>query len=241
MTVGLLDGAQVVDDFSCLDFRAGGEQAARRLDQVARPDEVVAAQVFVAFGEPPWYRQTRDVAACKGACLVCAQHRCAHAIGVGALGRYVGVEGHQRILPRAPPRDVFGERVVDALAQARAHAKRCFGRGAPETQREDETAAARLQVHFPGERDVTVARDVVTPTQLEMPGQILPAVRKSHVTDAAREERRRAADCERRAAAFGEQHRRALVLVDPGRIASSAVDEVWGKQCIQMVLAQGSA
>src|SRR5581483_9958782 len=103
-----------------------------------------------------------------------------------------------------------------------------FGGIASESERHDEAPAAGPQVDLAGQGDVAVARLAIAPAQLEMSRKILPAIRDADEAGRAREERRRAAERERGAAAFGEQHRRALVIVDPGAVAGAAVHEVRG-------------
>ena len=60
VAVGLLDGAQIGEDRQRVVGGAGGEEAARGLDQVARPDQMVAAEVVVALAEAPGDRQAGD-------------------------------------------------------------------------------------------------------------------------------------------------------------------------------------
>jgi hypothetical protein len=53
--------------------------------------------------------------------------------------------------------------------------ERGFCRRPAEPQSEDEAATSLCQVHFPGERDITVARDMVAPAQLVVEPTSSPA------------------------------------------------------------------
>ena len=63
MAVRLLGRLQVMNDTARLLLGADGQSAAGDLDEVARPDEVIAAEILVALGEAPRNRQAGDVAA----------------------------------------------------------------------------------------------------------------------------------------------------------------------------------
>jgi hypothetical protein len=104
------------------------------------------------------------------------QHRCADPVRVVTVGTRFGIERQKRGLPSLPACNVFGERLVDALAKAGADKQRGFLGAPPESQRQDETAVAGQQVDLSGQRDIAVARVVVVPAQFEVPDEILPAV-----------------------------------------------------------------
>src|ERR1043166_8671810 len=148
---------------------------------------MVAAEILVAFREAPGNRQAGDVAAGVGALLVRTQHRRADAVSVRPAGRSLRIEGKKHCLPGAPRRGVSGHRLIDAVVETGANVKRRFRGAAPESQREDEAAGAGVQVDLAGQGDIAVGRVVIAPAQLEMPGEILPAVGNADKAGRSRE------------------------------------------------------
>ncbi len=71
---GFLRGFEVAQHADRIGHRSGGQQSAGGFDQVARPDQVVAAEIFVALVESPRNREAGDDAAEKIFRLVGAQH-----------------------------------------------------------------------------------------------------------------------------------------------------------------------
>src|SRR5438105_4040791 len=133
---GFLDRPQIVKDLARFALRSGGNHAARGLDEVARPDEMVAAQVLVAFGEAPGDRQAGDVAAGERPRLVRAQHRGADTVGIRPAAARSSIQRKKRALPGTPAGDVSGKGGFDSVVEARAHAKRGFRGAAPESERQ---------------------------------------------------------------------------------------------------------
>ena len=80
--VVLLHRTQVAHHAQHLVVCAAGEEGARGLRQVARPDQMVAAQVVVALAAAPGDRQAGDQAARERRAFVAAQHRGADAVDV---------------------------------------------------------------------------------------------------------------------------------------------------------------
>ena len=165
------------------------------------------------------------------------QHRRADAVRVVIVGSRLGIERQQRILPCTPTGNIFGDRRIDALAQAGAHAQGGFLGMSSKAQGHDETAAAGTHIDLTGQRDIAVVRVVVAPAELVMTGEVLPAVRDTDEAGGASQEGSRAADGEGAAAALREEHRHALVVGDPGCIAGAAIDEVGCEQRIEAIVA----
>ena len=72
---GFLCGFEVAQHADRVGDGAGGQQCSGGFHQIARPDQMVAAQIFVAFVESPGNREAGDDAAEKILRLVRAQHR----------------------------------------------------------------------------------------------------------------------------------------------------------------------
>ena len=133
----LLDRAQVAHHAQHLVVRAAGEEGAGGLRQVARPHQVVAAQVIVALAAAPGDRQAGDQAAGEGRAFMAAQHRGADAIDVVPV--HLAVERAKLRLPGAPAGGVFLRLALERRLQAGAHAERGLGRAAAEPQRRGGT------------------------------------------------------------------------------------------------------
>ena len=65
VAIGFLRGLEVVEDAEGIVVRAGSEQSTGVFDQIARPDEMVAAEIFIAFVESPGHGEAGDDAAEK--------------------------------------------------------------------------------------------------------------------------------------------------------------------------------
>ncbi len=99
---GFLRGLQVAQDADRIGDRSGGQQRASGFDQVARPDQMVAAEIFIAFVESPGNREAGDDAAQKIFGLVRPQHRSGCAVQIVLAQRLIEFE--QRGLPISPLR-----------------------------------------------------------------------------------------------------------------------------------------
>ena len=240
MTVGLLRRLEPAQHPPGVGKRAAGRQAAGGLDEIARPDEVIAAEILVALVEPPGDRQAGDHAAGKRARLMAAQHRGADAIGVVGVAGIGGVEAQQPVLPGAPPRDILRHRRGKAVIEAAPGAMRRLARAPAESQRQQELAAAGGEINLGGERDIAVARLVVAPGHGEMARQILPAIGDADKSHRARAIGRRAGERQRVAAAPGKQHWEALEVVEPGGVAGAAIDEMRRQQGVKPVITEAA-
>ncbi len=83
--VGFLRDREVAKHPLDVVARTGGEQAARALDEITRPHEVIAAEVAVALGEAPRDREAGDDAAGESLRLVRTQDGGGHAVQVAHL------------------------------------------------------------------------------------------------------------------------------------------------------------
>ena len=74
MSVGFLRSFEIMQHAKRIVVRSGGQQSASVLDQVAGPDQVVAAQVLVTLVEAPWDGKTGNDSAEKILGLMGAQN-----------------------------------------------------------------------------------------------------------------------------------------------------------------------
>ena len=168
MSVGLLRRLEPAQDAARIVERAGRHQRARGLDQIARPDEVIAAEILVAARETPRDRQAGDDAARERLRLVGAQHRRADAIGARPAIVARRIERHQPRLPVMPRLGEIGERGIEAVGKAGDDAiGGLFGLPA-EAQGDVERAIAGRKIDLGGQRDIAAARRIVVPGQREM-------------------------------------------------------------------------
>ncbi len=98
---GLLQLAQIIEDRQRRFRVARGQKAAGRLDQVARPHEMVAAKIVIAFRIAPGDRQAGNRGAGPVRGPVGRKHRRRDAIGVDPVFR-LAIERDQTVLPLPP-------------------------------------------------------------------------------------------------------------------------------------------
>ena len=94
------------------------------------------------------------------------------------------------------------------------------------------------EIDFAGHRHVAVLGARVGLAQAFVRLQLLPAIREADESDRSGEPRRRRGERERVVLALGEQHRRALVVADPRRVAAAAVGQVRRQQHVQAEIRQ---
>jgi len=103
VAVGLLDRPAVAQDRLGLGHRPGGEEAARGLDQVARPDQVVAAEILVALVEAQGIDRLAITAPGNSNRLVAGQDGGAGAVGAGRGSRRCRSSGSSPACQRRQP------------------------------------------------------------------------------------------------------------------------------------------
>src|SRR5262245_30532091 len=173
MAVRLLGSFEPKQHAPCILEVARRDERTRRLDKVARPDEVVATEILVAFVEAPRNRETCDDSARERTRLMRANDGGADAIGIGIAAR--STERQEAVLPRAPARREIGQRRVHAIIQAGYNTMCRLLRPAAETERQDEFPAARGKIDLARERDIAVFGEVVGPCEHIMPRKVLPS------------------------------------------------------------------
>ena len=89
MSVRLLGDFQIAQDAQGVGFGAGSQQAKRRFNQIARPDQMVSAQVFIAFVETPGNGKAGDYASEEILRLVRSHHGHAGAVEIDLAARFV--------------------------------------------------------------------------------------------------------------------------------------------------------
>src|SRR5438876_433821 len=214
---------------------AGSQQGARGLDQIAGPDEVIAADVVVALGKTPGDGEARDDATPKPLGLVGAQGRRADPVEVARTLRPC-VEREQRLLPAPPAVEVLVTGRLKVAAQTCQRLVAGFERGCAEPEGQQKRAAGDLEVHLGGKGSVAVLSPRVLPGHPPVRGEVLPAVGDADEPGRALRPRHRACESECTRAAFGEEHRDALIGSDPGGVAVTAVAEVRGQEHVHVVL-----
>ena len=89
MAVRLLRGFEPMQHAPCTLEVARCDECTRRLDKVARPDEVVATEILVAFVEAPRNRETRDDSTRERTRLMRPNDGGTDAIGIGIADRSI--------------------------------------------------------------------------------------------------------------------------------------------------------
>src|SRR5580693_5053061 len=124
--------------------RASSQQSASGLYQVARPDQVITAQILVAFVESPGDGEAGDDAAEKILGLMRAQNGSRGAIEIVLAFWVVKIE--QSVLPVLPMDHVMLAQVVILLEQAGTRLLPGLAPNATEAEGQDEFSAARREV-----------------------------------------------------------------------------------------------
>ena len=204
-------------------IRAAGEERSARLAEVARPDEMVAAEVVVTLAESPGDRQARDDAAGKGRSLVAAQNGGADPIEVMTVR--APLERSQPGLPGAPAGGVVVEdRFERRLKRAQGMVARL---GLRQAESEGENRGSVRTLRQLGRHcDVAVGGGVVLLGQPAIFRQLLPAVRDADEADRTRSERLIGGHRQKSSAAGGEQHAATLVVATPAIVVGAGVDEM---------------
>ena len=227
--IGFLGGHEIDQCLARAFGFAGGEQSASAFDEVAWPDQVIAAQVVVAFIESPRNRETRDHRSVEALGLVRLQHG-----GRDPVEIEPGVVDFAEV--QAPPLKVFPlPHVVGHMRGERLQQRgACVVTGlrvvAAEAQREHQAVVAASEVKLGGECDVAVGCLGEAPSKLPVRGQILPAVAGPDIAAAHGAKGHRAGERQRRAVTLREKHRHALPLADPGAVAVAEVVDVRRQQ-----------
>ncbi len=143
MAIRLLRGAQVIQHAHRFVERAGSEQAAGGFHEVARPYQVVAAEVVVPLAGAPRDGQAGDEAAGEAWGFVGAQHGGADAVAVMvAAGMF---HGAQTGLPLTPGGRIHGGKAAELVLQAGAGAEGRLGGTAAKAQRQIERTGGRYR------------------------------------------------------------------------------------------------
>ena len=105
MSIGFLRGFEVMQHAQSIVVRACGQQSAGILDQIARPDQVVATEILVALVEAPGNGEAGDDSTEKVLGFVRAKN--GHADPVQVFFARLLVELLQCLLPVLPMGDVI--------------------------------------------------------------------------------------------------------------------------------------
>src|SRR5581483_7669952 len=229
--IGML-GAGEIDERAQRCLRAAaGEQRARGLNHVARPDQVIAAEVVVGLGGPPWDGGGGDEGA--GVDLVLMREddvmRDAHqaaAIGGGG-GEALRAGGAMPLLDEAPAIGVVGrgERLGHGCERGVVVVAERDGDG---------------EVAHAGDVDLAHDGDVAVQSLTEVPGhllvlrEVLIAVTRSDIAATAAREAAAAAERKRDAVLPGEDRAPACDIDRAGGVAGAAAIQMRGEQSVAL-------
>ena len=237
VAIRLLYGAEIAEHGLGLVIGARRQQAAGILDEIARPDEVIAAEILIALVEAPGNGEAGDDRARHRIGLVGGEHDSAGAVGIDVGAPLRMVERHERALPVAPALHIGAAQFLEAFLQAAHGTEAGFLRPSAEAQRHQHLAIAGGKVDLGAERDIAGLGAAVALFQLAVAAELLPAIGGADIADRTRLPRHRAGERQRLAApAGGEQHRRALVLTDPAGVVRPGIDEMRRQQGKQAIL-----
>ena len=141
VSVGFLRGFEVMQHAQSVVVRARGQQSASTFDQIARPDKVIAAKVFIALVEAPGDGEAGDNSAEEVFGFVRAKNR--HAGPVQVFFPWLLVELLQGPLPFLPVRDVVVARCFIGGEQGRDDLLTGLSPNTAKAEGEDELAVAR--------------------------------------------------------------------------------------------------
>ena len=238
MAIRFLCGFEVAEHAERIVLGSGGQETAGDLYQIARPHQVIAAEIFVSLIKSPGDGEAGDDASDKFLGLVGPQHAGADAVEI-VLSRGL-IQFQQTVLPVLPMPHVMLAEFIVGLTQAGPHLLAGFRPDAPETQRQHEFSRARLQINLAGKSDVAIHGAGVVPGQAEIAGKILPAIGIAGKAHRRLLPGSGAAKCQSRVVAVGEKHRHAFVVAEPSGVARPVVRKVRGEQRIEPIVGEGS-
>ena len=224
--VGVLSDPQILQHAQGVRASAGRKESARCFDQVARPDQMVAAEIGVAFIGTPGNRQTGDDRARQPLLLVTTENRGTGPCPVARVATFWR-QNRDAALPRSPFVDVRITRSREAVEQRRSSSMASLHDRATECKSHHESAATACEIDLADQRDVSVLGAVVLPGEPAIPGQVLPAIGKPHETRRAPQPTWRTRHSERRAVALRKEHRDAFVVADERGVSGAVVPKVW--------------
>src|SRR5437588_57242 len=120
----------------CIGGGARSQQRPSRFHQIARPYQVISAQIFIALAESPRNRQAGNNAAQEILGLMCAQHSSRRSVEIVRTLRLIQFD--QRVLPVSPVEYVMLAKFVVILEQAGANLLPRFTPHPAEAERQNE-------------------------------------------------------------------------------------------------------
>src|SRR5438477_10325927 len=177
MSIRFLRGFQVAKHTQGIRFSSSSEKSQSRLYQIARPNQVIATEIFVTFIESPGYRQARDYSAEEIFGFVRPHHRNTGTIEIALPRRLIQLL--QWLLPFLPMPHVVIAHVLIGFQQAGTRLLACYCPHSAEAKRKNEFAARCSEINFSRKRDIAVFCARVLPGHLIMLREILPAIRSA--------------------------------------------------------------
>ena len=234
VSVGLLGGDEIGESTAGRAMRPEGNESARRFDEVARPDEVVPAEVVA--GIAPRDRQAGDGGARRSPILMRPQDgRRSQVQVLQVLGDVVG-RPRARVREPLPVGDVGVPCDIEMSGHGGRRLERCLLRPAPEANGDLDRVIAGQKLDHPG--DVAPSGRFVGPGHRAVRGEVLPAIRRTDVADTLSGRPGIGDEREGGLAVAGEEDRSALVRPGPGPVVETAEAKVW---CQQRIETQGMA
>ena len=175
VAVGLLGDLQIVAAPRRASARApAASSAARRFDQVARPHQVVAAQVVVALGEPPRDGEAGHIAPANTLaswpCItLCCPKR-------SRLARARVPSGAGAACQHSHPATILPAAALKAVEQARR--ARCPAATAGVAHRQHRTRRRRQAGRFPPPAQRCRSRREIVSSEIADGHEMLPAIRR---------------------------------------------------------------
>jgi hypothetical protein len=207
VSIGFLGGLEIMQHAEGVVFSARRQQSAGTLDQIARPDQVVTAEIFVALVEAPGNGKAGDDSAEEVLGFVRAQNR--HAGPIQVFFPRLLVELLESALPILPVEDVIVAGGFVRREQGRDDLLAGLRPDSAEAEGENELAVAGGQVNFaqsarcfrfPRGRTPTSSGNVATglasrPTRRQIRRNVLARARSSRGQARANRAGRKASAC----------------------------------------------
>src|SRR6185312_2282558 len=164
MPVGFLDRHEIAQDAFSGVCRTGREQPAGNLDEIAWPNQMVAAKIVIALGRAPRNRQTCDDCAGRRFSMRRHDHR-ADAIAIKALLVARLIEWQERLLPLSPAGSKIRQRRTCTALKAYQGPERCLLSMCTEADREQRSPATGGQVDGARQCDIAVFGALIVRSQ----------------------------------------------------------------------------
>jgi hypothetical protein len=204
VTVRLLRHLQVAQHAPDVLVGTDCDEAARDLDEIPGPDQVIAAQIVVRLRRSPGDGEAGDDSTLHPLRFVSPQHRGTDLIQPGPVLRRDTV--HEPRVPGLPFANVLRVCLVEVLEKRDERVLTRLHRGRPESERHHEHSIARYEIDFARDRDVPILGTRVGVVESLAGLELLPSVGDADESDGPSEPRHRRRERQGVVLALGEQH-----------------------------------